>query len=287
MKALYERILPQESSSFNAFGYELEEFDNPWHYHPEYELTYILSSRGVRYTGNSFENFEENDFVLLGPNLPHCWKNTGIQTGNSSAIVIQWDENLLGSNWMKHHEFRAIHQLLQLSDRGIRFDKKLALKFKERLHHLLGMSSFDKLLFFLQLLQELSHSKEFKILCDRSFEDQLNHEDHDRVNRIHQFVRKNYKQKITLKNMADEIHMTEESFSRFFSKLMNKPFFSFLNEYRINAACKLLIESDISVTQVSHECGFESLPFFYRQFKRYKGSSPKQFRAAYQRINLL
>jgi AraC-like DNA-binding protein len=287
MKALYEKIVPQESSSFKAFGYEKDEFDNPWHYHPEYELTYILSSRGVRYTGNSFENFEENDFVLLGPNLPHCWKNTGVQTGKSSAIVIHWNEYLLGTDWMKHHEFDNIYRLLQLSEKGIKFSVPLALKFKERLNEMLGMSPFEKLLFFLQLLQELSHTNEFKVLCDRSFEDELNHEDHERINRVHQFVRRNYKQKITLKNIADEIHMTEESFSRFFSKLMSKPFFSFLNEYRINAACKMLIESDVSVTQISYECGFESLPFFYRQFKRYKANSPKQFRAAYQRISFL
>ncbi|MBA4057127.1 MAG: AraC family transcriptional regulator [Marivirga sp.] len=287
MKALYERIEPQESSSFKAFAYEKDEFDNPWHYHPEYELTYILSSRGVRYTGNSFENFEENDFVLLGPNLPHCWKNTGVQTGKSSAIVIHWGEALLGTDWIKHHEFDNIHKLLQLSEKGIKFNVQLALKFKEKLESLLTMSPFDKLLFFLQVLQDLSKGNEFNVLCDRNFEDQLNHEDHERINRVHHFVRKNYKQKITLRSIADEIHMTEESFSRFFSKLMSKPFFYFLNEYRINAACKMLIESDISVTQVSYECGFESLPFFYRQFKRYKASSPKQFRAAYQRINPL
>lgn len=284
MKALYEKIVPQESSSFKAFAYEKEEFDNPWHYHPEYELTYILSSRGVRYTGNSFENFEEDDFVLLGPNLPHCWKNTSVQTGKSGAIVIHWNEKLLGVDWMQHDEFGDIQKLLKLSSKGIKFDMAVALKFKEKLQSLLTMSSFDKLLFFLQLLQDLSHNHSFKVLCDRSFEDQLNHEDHERINCVHQFVRKNYKQKISLRTIADEMHMTEESFSRFFSKLMHKPFFSFLNEYRINAVCKMLIESDVPVTQISCECGFDSLPFFFRQFKRYKGNSPKQFRAAYKRL---
>ena len=107
MRAQYEKILPPESSSFNAFAYKKDEFDSPWHYHPEYELTYIVSSHGVRYTGNSFENFEENDLVLLGPNLPHCWKNTGKQSDKASAIVVHWDNRLLGSGWLDQHEFGA------------------------------------------------------------------------------------------------------------------------------------------------------------------------------------
>src|ERR1700754_576078 len=97
MKAQYEKIQPQEFNSFRAYSYEKAEFDTPWHYHPEYELTYILSGRGIRYVGNGFENFEENDLVLLGPNLPHCWRNVGTQNGNSSAIVIHWENDLLGN----------------------------------------------------------------------------------------------------------------------------------------------------------------------------------------------
>jgi AraC-like DNA-binding protein len=72
--------------------------------------------------------------------------------------------------------------------------------------------------------------------------------------------------------------MSEEAFSRFFSKMMNKPFFTFLNEYRINAACQLLIETDQPVSEVATASGFETLPFFYRQFSKFKKLSPKKFR---------
>ncbi|MEJ0031841.1 MAG: helix-turn-helix domain-containing protein [Bacteroidota bacterium] len=72
--------------------------------------------------------------------------------------------------------------------------------------------------------------------------------------------------------------MSEEAFSRFFSKVMNKPFFTFLNEYRINAACQLLIETDKPVADVATEAGFETLPFFYRQFSKFKKSTPKKYR---------
>ncbi len=68
--------------------------------------------------------------------------------------------------------------------------------------------------------------------------------------------------------------MSEPAFCRFFKKKLNKSFFAFVNEYRINMACKLLIETDMQVAQVGYECGYESLPFFYRQFKKFLQCSP-------------
>jgi AraC-like DNA-binding protein len=285
MKALFEKIVPLESNSFEAYSYEMDEFDNPWHFHPEYELTYILSSHGVRYTGNTFDNFEKDDLVLLGPNLPHCWKNTGPQTHKASAIVVQWDKDLLGNEWTEKREFQNIRKLFESSGKGLRFDSDFARAIKPKLEALLALTSFHKLISLLEILNELALTGKVNTLCSSNFHEQLKFNDHERINAIHQYVRSKYTEKITLNDIANHVHMGPESFSRFFSKIMGKPFFSFLNEYRVNAACNLLIESDLQVTQVSYACGFESLPFFYRQFKRYKGTSPNQYRTAYQKIS--
>lgn len=282
MKASFEKIIPPATNSFKVYAYEKPEFDAPWHYHPEYELTYIVSSHGVRFTGNHFENFSEDDLVLLGPNVPHCWKNTGTQTHKASAIVLHWDESLLGIGWRKNREFEKINRLLQWSDRGLKFNRQAALSVKERLERLLTVSSFEKLILLLEILHELSLTDEPHTLCKDGFKYHLEVADHERINIVHHFVRTKYAEKITLSDIANAVHMGRESFSRFFSKIMNKPFFSFLNEYRINTACKLLIESDMSVFEICFACGFESLPFFHRQFKRYKGKSPNRYRAAYK-----
>ena len=73
MKAQFEKITTSRDNSFKAFSYEDRQFDAPWHYHPELELTFIVSSNGLRYVGDSMQKFEEKDLVLLGPDLPHFW----------------------------------------------------------------------------------------------------------------------------------------------------------------------------------------------------------------------
>ncbi|MEO5977788.1 MAG: AraC family transcriptional regulator [Chryseolinea sp.] len=281
MEAKYEKIQPLEQKSLHAYSYEMDEFDAPWHYHPEFELTYIVSSEGVRYVGNSVENFRAGDLVLLGPNLPHCWKNTGVRKDCAAAVVVHWNNSLLTTDWLKQIEFNGIRMLLDRSVMGICFEYPESIA--DMLLNLPNLEPFQRFVNFLEILNTLANSKSM-LLCESGFGGEPNSEDHERINRLYRFVRKNYVDKITLRRVSDEIHMTEESFSRFFSKLMRKPFFTFLNEYRISAACKMLIESDVDVSQVAYSNGFESLPFFYRQFKRFKSMSPGEYRDLYRRI---
>jgi AraC-like DNA-binding protein len=78
--------------------------------------------------------------------------------------------------------------------------------------------------------------------------------------------------------MAGITNMSEGAFSRFFSQAAQKPFFSFLNEYRINIACKYLMETDLRVNEIGYACGYECLQFFYRQFMKYMKCSPRLYR---------
>ncbi|AHM61141.1 AraC family transcriptional regulator [Flammeovirgaceae bacterium 311] len=276
--------MPLELNSFKVAFQEKKEFDYPWHYHPEFELTYILSSHGVRYVGNSIASFADDDLVLAGPNLPHCWKNAGEQELPASAIVIQWKEDFLGKEWFQHQEFAAIRKLLELSKKGIKFNKEVACHLKESFFELLELPPFEKLIRLLQILQQLAQTEQYHVLCEQGFLHNLNHKENERIDVVHQYVKNNYAKKITLAEIAELVSMNEVYFSRFFSKIMQKSFFVFLNEYRITIACQLLIDTDLQVAEICYLSGYESLPFFYRQFKKFKGHTPLAYKAQYQKI---
>lgn len=277
MKPAYKSVSLLDSKSFRVMKQESkQEFDFPWHHHPEFELTYISNSQGVRYVGNSIENFYENDLVLLGSNLPHCWINSGDQEIPSRAIVVYMNKDLV--QWLSDEQFSEVSALFERSNQGIKFGSNIALKVKSKLYDLLDGNPFEKYIVLLQILQELSVTHEFRLLSQQGFSYELNYVNNERITAVYEFVRKNYHKKITLSDVAAHVNMSEEYFSRFFSKSLMKSFFAFLNEYRINQACKLLIETDRQISDICYHVGFESIPFFYRQFKKVKNCPPQSYR---------
>jgi AraC-like DNA-binding protein len=284
MKPYFKPIHSDKSRLFTVVVQENEkEFEYPWHFHPEFELTYILKSHGVRYVGNSIENFFDDDLVLLGSNLPHCWINAADQQQTTGAIVVYLKEEFIDKTWMGSCEFETISNLLKLSAKGIKFEKSVALKLKDKCIQLQKLPPLEKLMALLQMLQELSQTKKYHLLCEHGFSYELNNSYNQRINIVYNHIEKHYHKKISLADIAAQLNMSEEYFSRFFSKTMKKSFFEFLNEYKINRACKLLIETDKQIREICYASGFESIPFFYRQFKKFKNCQPKNYRMNYQR----
>lgn len=281
MKAQFEKISSSTNSSFNAFIYEDENFDAPWHFHPEYELTYIVKGEGIRYVGNNVEKFEHGDFVLIGSNLPHCWKNTIKNKEKVKSIVIQWNDTILGDNWIDKNEFQHIKTLLKKASKGVKFNLKNSKKIELELTKILTKSPFEKLINFIQLLDNLSAFKEIETLTSEGFTPTLNIKSNHRIEKVYDYVQENYDKKIKLQDVSNLVSMGDEAFCRFFKKSLNKSFFTFVNEYRINLACKYLIETNKQVSQIAYDCGYESLPFFYRQFQKFMGCSPLVFKKMY------
>lgn len=281
MKAQFEKVSASPDSSFRAFGYENQAFDAPWHFHPEYELTYILSSRGIRYVGDSVKRFQEGDLVLVGANLPHCWKNTGTQLTPARSVVIQWQDDVLGVGGMEKREFMGVKRLLGLANRGLCFGADEAVGVRERMVEMVTQPPLPRLISLLQVLDQLSASR-YALLSGSTFTPQRNYEANARVNTIYNYVAEHYREKISLEDIASQVALSEEAFCRFCKKTLHKSFFSFLNEFKINQACELLIETDLPVAQVGYTSGYESLPFYYRQFKKYMRCSPAAYRKQFR-----
>lgn len=283
MRPNYKPIPADESHLFNVVQQKSKkEFDYPWHYHQEYELIYIPNGQGIRYVGNSVENFSDDDLVLVGSNLPHCWINESDQQKQSpNAIVIYLKQDFYEKTWLQSHEFKSINNLLELAGKGIKFNRSVALGLKEKCLQLPSLAPIQKLILLIQILQELSESTDYRLLCEQNFSCDLDHGNRERMNVVYKYIDKHYQQKISLADVAGQLYMTPGYFSKFFSKTMKKSFFEFLNEYKISKSCKLLLETDKPISEICYDSGFESIPFFYRQFKKFKKCQPKQYRLNY------
>jgi AraC-like DNA-binding protein len=283
LKARYHDIRNSPESSFSVKLFEDKEFPAAWHFHKEYELTYIIKSTGVRYVGNNMETFDHDDLVMVGANLPHCWKTIGEQTEDVKCIVIQWHEDLL-NNWLDKEEILYIKDLLKRSQRGIKFHKAFSKDIKEMLLQMLEAQSFNRLILFLQVLQKLALTEDFNLLAGLSFSNSLSSKESERINVVYNYLKGHHLQKITLDDISNEMNMSSDTFCRFFKKTFNTSFFTFLNEYKVSISSKMLIDTDLSVSEIGYNVGYNNLTFFHRQFKKHLGMSPSKYRKAYQRI---
>lgn len=273
MKPILEPIHLGEQKTITAFYHNRKNFETPWHFHPQHELTYIEESVGTKLIGDYVGSYEPGELVLLRSNLPHCWKNNTSHSGQSKSVVVQWNRGV----FPKVPELTPVFDMLRTASKGLIFDKA------ETQHVIGSLKSFSQLEgteLYIQLLIALVELSKcpYRTLSEVSFINDLPSEYGSRMARIHDFVAENFNRKIYLKEVADLVSMTEQSFSRFFTKMMGRPFFTFLNEYRINIAVRMLLDTDASVSQIAFDCGYESLPFFFKKFTGLHGQSPMKYR---------
>lgn len=276
MKPVLENVQLEEKQSILAFAYANKDFDAPWHFHPHHELTFIEESVGTKFIGDYVGAYEPGELVLLRSNLPHCWKNRVEDDAQARSVVVQWNKGI----FMKVPELKEMFEMLRNASKGLLFGKtdiQALLPAIKNLPNLNGTALYVSLLDILAKLATCS----YRSLSEASFKDDLPEEYSSRMAKIQEFVDANYHRKIQLRELADLVNMSDQSFSRFFSKMMGRPFFTFLNEYRIKVAGRMLIDTDWSIAQIGFACGYESLPFFHKQFNKFKAETPSRYRKRY------
>jgi AraC-like DNA-binding protein len=286
LKPVFEHIERQESNSFKTGEFSLPAFDAPWHHHPECELTYIVQSSGKRFVGDHVASFEASDLVLLGPMLPHYWKNND-QKEEAKSIVIQFLPDFLGNEILSKPELSAVSKLIKMSSTGIQFKGLLAAEIGNKMQLLTQLKPLKALSAFLEIMDELANwnESEIQVLSSQSFNEKIDPLGNSRMNKIKSYISMNFKNEISLEDIANHFCMTREAFCRYFRNISGKTFIQYLNEFRIGYAKKLLLDSDLNIAQVCFESGFGNISNFNRQFFIYVQVSPSRYRAALKTIS--
>ncbi len=275
MKAILEDIKSNKgTSSFHAFRYQVPYFQFKWHYHPEYELTYIVKGKGYRIVGDSYEYFTDGDLVLLGSNLPHTWSGKSNDDIDSDAVVIQFSNEFIAP-FLELNESISIKNMLEKAIRGISFEADESIVSK--IINLSTANGMDRIINLISILDDLS-KKQTKRIASNTFHNVVSKKNEIRINKVCLFIQNNFYNKISLKEVADLVYLTESNFCKFFKKATGKTYSDYLNELRINEACRLLVQSDKSIIQISFDCGFETLSYFNRVFLNKKGVTPSKYR---------
>lgn len=277
MKALFEKILADEGSSFLTRYVALPQFDAPLHYHPEYELTFIVKGQGKRFVGDHVANFEAGDLVLLGSNLPHFWRSDTHPKNSEElheAVVIQFSTVFVNHILNNLPECKSIITLLNMAKSGIQFPDTLA-PFIWQVFETKGIS---RLLALISVLEQLAACEDYELLASEGFSIKPDETENERMRKILEFTLENFKEDISLDTIAEIANLTVPSFCRYFKSRTRKTYVYFLNEIRLSNARKMLMDNQLDISQISIECGFQNLSHFHRIFKTQTGVTPLVYR---------
>lgn len=278
---LYKHPLRSDSSFY--FGNQLcDYFDRPWHFHKEFELVYINKSYGTKFIGNKVLPFEPGDLTLIGSNLPHLFRNNeefyqSVRQNRANSLFIHFTKDFLGDGFFELPEWNLVNRMLEKSAFGIQIVGKSRDIISQKLKNMDLQNPTQRLMSLLEILIEISVSSEASTILSAGFAPN-NSGDTDKINKVFEYIIKNYQKEIYLDDISSQLHMSTAAFSRYFKKHTRKTFSDYVTEIRIAHACKLIIEDNKSVSEIGYLSGFENMANFYRHFKANMGMIPKDYK---------
>jgi len=273
----YESVAYHPNESIACSSNKGKKILCPYHQHPEYEIAWILRSTGRVLIGDSLSRFQAGNVYLLGANLPHIFWNDE-DTKEANTVVIQFKRDAFGENLFDAPEMREIGHLLAASERGLRWNLATHAPLRRLLRRLEALQGSERVICFLELLQRMSQIPPEAELSSITYGHSLSGLDSSRMETITQYVRARTHEAVSQSEAARLAGMSVASFRRFFQRTTHRTFPRFVNELRISEACRQLVSTELTVTEILYRCGYGNQANFYRRFRQILSISPEQYR---------
>ena len=277
----YNELLQRGTADFPIELYSVDEYHHRYemvsHWHGEMEIIRVIRGNLNIRLNNDVYSLGKDDIVFVNPETIHtaipteciyeCFVFDVDSLTAGFAGCKYFFEGLLNGEYMINEYMPQTETELCVSVDSI-FNtmkhKSSGYKFKVvgELYKLFGII-IDK-----HLYSHISGGN--TILKDKNFV---------KLKNAISYMRDNYEKQMTLEEMAKTAGMSAKYFCRFFKEMTRKSPVEYLNTYRVEKAARLLISTDINVTDIAYMSGFNDLSYFIKTFKMYKGVSPSKFRA--------
>ncbi len=262
--------------------------DNPWyppyvpdriHYHNCLEIGVCLSGEGTVELGRGLWQFRAGSIVAAGRGLRHCQQNAGRPMTHWQYVLV--DEDVLVQETPSRHR-TAIRTMLEAArSRGMYFDAD---------------EECRDLRFVLQSMFDLGHRRQesarmeleamtalLAAIMSRSLESAMSDLSPDvdarrPIEPALRYVSENYMRQLRVEELAASCAMSVSYFRKVFGRIMGTAPLEYVNRYRVNRALNLLRGTDETVLQIAVQTGFPSVATFNRNFRRYVGKSPADWR---------
>ena len=247
------------------------------HRQSSWELTLVVIGSGIKLIGDTIEPFQSGEVVIIPPEIPHCWYFNGNNTDTEGKIVnitLSFTNEFLDHCSKAFPELRRYIEDLKKNQEALKYNDSQSIAIASILKSINEQNEVERLSSLIKLLAILSLVDKAHTVGKYKEKDRKQ----ERLDMIRIFVTCNAYRNISLDDVVRHVGMNKSAFCTFFKQSIGKTFITYLNEYRIELACQLLKQENISISEICYHVGFTDIPYFNRVFKKHKGCSPSQYR---------
>ncbi|MCR5640216.1 MAG: AraC family transcriptional regulator [Lachnospiraceae bacterium] len=280
--------LQKEKKEHGGFGFpilvsheRLSNYDTNsflWHWHPEIELTYVVSGEMIYSINDKTYHLKAGD-VLFGNQSTlhegHQWKEKDceyIAVTFLPKLIYGFEGSLIQEKYVAPITERSGVASFHLdgSEEWHQAATELLKTVISSYESGNEMFTVQQLLFFWQMLYEHFPIEEKKV---------SGHSKHyDQIRDMISYIENHYTEQITLDDIATAAHLSRSECSRVFKKVMGTSLFSFIQNYRIEKSCSYLLESSAPISEIAEMVGFSDGNYYTKCFQKIIGDTPSAYR---------
>lgn len=254
------------------------DFDSvPLHWHEDVEFIYIKKGRGIIVIDGVEYDVEKGDIAFIVPGNVH-----GIFQYQEDSMEY---ENILFDGKMFSSSLDDFYDtfLLPFFENTVEIPKI----FKK------GVTGYESLRKYLDANDNISSHREgawglaikgnlYLLLFNlvTLYEEKINSKNNKRIDKLKPVIKHvelHYSEPTTVADMAALAGFSESHFMRFFKETFGVSFITYLNDYRLSMAARMLLSTEDTILEISQQVGFENLSHFNRQFKKKYNKTPSQY----------
>ncbi|MBB4816067.1 MULTISPECIES: helix-turn-helix domain-containing protein [Pseudomonas] len=277
-----EVILPEPDHCFRWFEHDYPYELARWNHHPEFEIHLIRHGSGKLVAGDYIGAFSAGHVALIGPDLPHDWIGD-LAPGEYLAgrdVVLQFDGAALLALRNTLPELGDLQRLFEQARRGLAFSGDTAVRAACLMEDIGRAHGLQRLILFLQLLDTLKNAPthQMQTLASPCYAPTLDARSAERIHKAFDYLMRELTGDVRLSEIARQLDMSEPGFSRFFKRNTGHGFIDLMRKFRVQRACRLLLQSEMSVADICFEVGYANLSNFNRHFRIEMQQTPSDYR---------